>query len=539
MTHSTNTFAQLGLSAPILRALTEKNYTQPSPIQAEAIPHLLAGRDLMGSAQTGTGKTAAFALPILQRLAASTAPRVPRSPRALILTPTRELAVQIASSFAAYGRHLSMRCVLIYGGVGQQPQVRGLHNGCDIVVATPGRLLDLAQQGHVRFDHVEIFVLDEADRMLDMGFAPDVKRILAKLPEKRQSLLFSATLPASILALAARILNHPVRVEMTPETPTVDRVAQGVCMIAQNEKYPFLRHIINEHPEGLVLVFARTKHGAKKIAANLGRDGYTADDIHGNKSQSARQRSLERFRTGAVRVLVATDVAARGIDVKGIALVVNYDLPHEAEAYVHRIGRTARAGAEGIALSFCDGNERSSLRNIQRLIRQTIPIYQPKTPYVRGELANSFTPDRPARAHRTDDSRSSHAPRASYGHRAVEQRSAPSHRTEEHRAPAHRNEEYRIAPAAHRNDEYRAAPATHRSDEHRTAPAHRSEEHRSASSHRSEEHRAPAHRSDDHRSAAPRRDDGPRFAPRSSQPAHAPNAPKSNYHRRVSRWNDR
>jgi ATP-dependent RNA helicase RhlE len=472
--HNPSTFAQLGLSEPLLRALTDQKYTHPSPIQAEAIPHLLAGRDLMGSAQTGTGKTAAFALPILQRLSASLLPRVPRSPRALILTPTRELAVQIGTSFSAYGRYLQLRHVVIYGGVGQQPQVYGLNRGCDIVVATPGRLLDLAQQGHVRFDKVEIFVLDEADRMLDMGFAPDVKRILAKLPEERQSLLFSATMPASILDLAARILDRPVRVEMTPEAPTVDRVKQMIYQVSQGEKYPLLRQILGEHPEGLVLAFTRTKHGAKKLARNLTRDGFPAGEIHGNKSQSARQSALETFRSGRVRVLVATDVAARGIDVKGIAVVVNYDIPNEPEAYVHRIGRTARAGAEGIALSFCDHSERNYLRGIQRLIRQNIPVFKAQI----AARAEDDGASKPAPAHRAEhrtDHRTEHRAAHRPERRGEDSSHRPEHRSERrpetshrpaHRAPAHAPSHART----HAEPSHDRAPS--HSSSHRAAPAH-------------------------------------------------------------------
>ncbi len=463
-----STFAQLGLAEPLLRALTEKKYTHPSPIQAEAIPHLLAGRDLMGSAQTGTGKTAAFALPILQRLSASLLPRVPRSPRTLILTPTRELAVQIGASFTAYGKYLKMRHVVIYGGVGQQPQVYALHHGCDIAIATPGRLLDLAQQGHVRFDHVEIFVLDEADRMLDMGFAPDVKRILAKLPEERQSLLFSATMPSSILDLAARILDHPVRVEMTPEAPTVDRVTQRVYQVNQGDKYPLIRQILGEHSEGLVLAFTRTKHGAKKLARNLTRDGFPAGEIHGNKSQSARQNALETFRSGRVRVLVATDVAARGIDVKGIALVINYDIPNEPEAYVHRIGRTARAGAAGLALSFCDHSERNYLRGIQRLIRQNIPVHQANSS-ARAETAGAPT----HRAEPRSEHRAEHRPEPRFAHRSERRREDSSHRAE-HRQE--RRPETSHRPAAAHQPPARAvhtpSPERSQAPERPHAPAH-------------------------------------------------------------------
>ncbi len=395
MTDSSITFASLQLAAPIQRALADKAYTHPSPIQAQAIPPLLAGRDLIGVAQTGTGKTAAFALPLLHRLAANPQPRVSRCPRALILTPTRELAVQIADNIGLYGRYLSLRHTLIFGGVGEHPQIRAVAAGVDIVVATPGRLLDLMQQGRVLLDRVEVFILDEADRMLDMGFAPAVKRVLAKLPPRRQSLLFSATMPESIRSLANSFLRDPMRVEVTPVASTAERIDQHICHVDRNNKHSLLVHLLKKHGDGLALVFARTKHGADRLAKNLTRDGIRSDAIHGNKSQGARQRALEDFRTGSSRVLVATDIAARGIDVKGIALVVNYDLPNEPESYVHRIGRTARAGAEGIAISLCDETEKGFLRDIQRLIRQQIPVMVDH-PYAAGSGSGSgHAPSRP------------------------------------------------------------------------------------------------------------------------------------------------
>jgi ATP-dependent RNA helicase RhlE len=370
------TFDALNLAAPILRALAEKNYTHPSPIQARSIPALLEGRDMMGCAQTGTGKTAAFSLPILHRLNATPKPRVPKSPRVLILAPTRELAGQIGDNIATYGKHLPIRHLVIFGGVGEHPQIKGLAQGIDILVATPGRLLDLMNQGHARLDKVEVFVLDEADRMLDMGFAPDVKRVLAKLPAKRQSLLFSATMPAAIRDLASGLLHNPVHVEVTPVSSTAERIEQRVCHVEKTDKNKLLLHLLSEHSQGLVLVFTRTKHGANRLSEQMDKTGIPSAAIHGNKSQGARQRALEGFRSGAIRVLIATDIAARGIDVKGITLVINFDIPNEPEAYVHRIGRTARAGAEGLALSFCDPSERAYLRDIQRLIRQTIPVQE-------------------------------------------------------------------------------------------------------------------------------------------------------------------
>jgi ATP-dependent RNA helicase RhlE len=370
------TFDALNLAAPILRALAEKNYTHPSPIQARAIPFLLEGRDMMGCAQTGTGKTAAFSLPILHRLAAAPKPRVPKSPRVLILAPTRELAGQIGDNIATYGKHLPLQHLVIFGGVGEHPQIKGLARGVDILVATPGRLLDLMNQGHARLDKVEVFVLDEADRMLDMGFAPDVKRVLAKLPAKRQSLLFSATMPAAIRDLASGLLHNPAHVEVTPVSSTAERIEQRVCHVEKTDKNKLLLHLLAEHSQGLVLVFTRTKHGANRLSEQMDKNGISSAAIHGNKSQGARQRALEGFRTGAIRVLIATDIAARGIDVKGIMLVINFDIPNEPEAYVHRIGRTARAGADGLALSFCDPSERGYLRDIQRLIRQTVPVQE-------------------------------------------------------------------------------------------------------------------------------------------------------------------
>ncbi|HTX64791.1 MAG TPA: DEAD/DEAH box helicase [Opitutaceae bacterium] len=384
---SSVTFAALQLAEPLLRALAEKSYTHPSPIQARAIPPLLAGRDLIGCAQTGTGKTAAFALPILQRLAAQPRPRAPRRPRALILTPTRELAAQIDGNFAKYGRHLPLRHAVVFGGVGEQPQIRALAAGVEIIIATPGRLLDLMEQRHAQLDGVEIFVLDEADRMLDMGFAPDIRRIVARLPARRQSMLFSATMPEEIRQMALRLLHDPVRIDVAPVGTTVDRVEQRVCHVDKRDKHRLLVHTLARHPDGLALIFSRTKHGANRLADNLERDGVRAAAIHGNKSQGARQRALEEFRTGQTRVLVATDIAARGIDVKGITLVINFDIPNEPEAYVHRIGRTARMGAAGFAYSFCDVSERAWLRDIQRLIRQDIPVHADHPYAVSGHVA--------------------------------------------------------------------------------------------------------------------------------------------------------
>jgi ATP-dependent RNA helicase RhlE len=367
-------FADLSLAEPILRALQQKDYTQPSPIQAQSIPYLMQGRDLIGIAQTGTGKTAAFTLPILHRFAANPAPATPRRPRALILAPTRELAAQIAQSVAAYGKFLRLTHAAVFGGVSLSPQIRALSRGVDILIATPGRLMDLERQKHVSLDRVEVFVLDEADRMLDLGFINDIRRIIAKLPPKRQSLLFSATMPPAIQDLASSLVHNPARVEVTPDSPTVERIDQRVCHVERGRKCALLVHLLGQHPQGLVLVFVRMKHQANRLVDELGREGVQAEAIHGNKSQGARQRALENFRAGRSRVLIATDIAARGIDVKGITLVINYDLPEEPESYVHRIGRTARAGLDGQAIAFCDSSERPLLRSVERLIRRPIAV---------------------------------------------------------------------------------------------------------------------------------------------------------------------
>ncbi len=373
------TFRDLNLIDPLLRAVRAEGYTEPTPIQVQAIPHILAGRDLVGCAQTGTGKTAAFALPILQTLhtttqrSATPQRKRPAGIRALVLSPTRELATQIGDSFAAYGRHTGLLRAVIYGGVGQHPQVQALGRGVDILVATPGRLLDLMGQGVVRLNTVEIFVLDEADRMLDMGFIHDVRRIISTLPKQRQTLLFSATMPPDIQDLADQILHDPVHVEVTPQATTVEKITQSVYFVDKQNKRALLEHILTDQTMRRVLVFTRTKHGANKLAEQLERVPIQAEAIHGNKSQSARERALANFKAGRTRVLVATDIAARGIDVDDVTHVINYDLPNEPESYVHRIGRTARAGASGVAFSFCDAEERSYLQDIERLIRLRVP----------------------------------------------------------------------------------------------------------------------------------------------------------------------
>ncbi|HEV2265040.1 MAG TPA: DEAD/DEAH box helicase [Stellaceae bacterium] len=370
----TLSFSELALVEPIQRALRAENYERPTPIQAQAIPHLLAGRDLLGIAQTGTGKTAAFALPILQHLAGNRVPAPRNSMRALVLTPTRELALQIADSFRVYGRHMGLRTAVIFGGVSQGPQVDALRRGIDILVATPGRLLDLHQQGHVRYDGVSVFVLDEADRMLDMGFIRDIRRIAPLLPKQRQSLLFSATMPDEINRLIGTLLKDPVRVEVTPAATTVERIDQRVMFVDAGNKRALLASLLDDKTIARALVFTRTKHGANRVAEGLAKSGIGAEAIHGNKSQGARQRALGNFRDGRTRVLVATDIAARGIDIDGITHVINFELPNVPESYVHRIGRTARAGADGIAISFCDHSEKGFLRDIEKVTRQKIAV---------------------------------------------------------------------------------------------------------------------------------------------------------------------
>jgi ATP-dependent RNA helicase RhlE len=365
-------FTALGLSQPLVRAVVSEGYVQPSPVQAAVIPHALAGRDLIACAQTGTGKTAAFVLPLLQRLAA--APEPSRRMRALILTPTRELAGQIAERVTVYGRHVALRHALVYGGVSQRPQELALRAGPDVVVATPGRLLDLIGQGLVDLSGITHFVLDEADRMLDMGFVHDVRRIVALIPRARQTLLFSATIAPEVERLARTMLVEPERVSISPATTTAETVDQSVVFVPASEKRSLLEHVLRDDAVQRALVFTRTKRGANRLSDELGRVGIGSAAIHGNKTQNARERALDGFRRGTTRVLVATDVAARGIDVDGISLVVNFDLPNVPESYVHRIGRTGRAGATGRAISFCDKSERSFLADIERLIRRRLPV---------------------------------------------------------------------------------------------------------------------------------------------------------------------
>jgi ATP-dependent RNA helicase RhlE len=367
-------FHDFGLAEPILRALGEENYQTPTPIQAQTIPLASEGRDVIGIAQTGTGKTAAFALPILNRLNEQRQRPAQKSARVLVLSPTRELSGQIADSFRAYGRHIRPLTVeLAIGGVPINRQIRGMARGAEVLVATPGRLLDLVNQRAVRLDTVEVLVLDEADRMLDMGFIYDIKKIVAMLPKERQTLFFSATMPQEITRLADQMLRNPARVAVTPQASTVEKVEQRVILTEKASKPALLAEVLKAEATDRVLVFTRTKHGADKVVRGLQKAGFAAEAIHGNKSQNQRERVLAAFRDGKLRTLIATDIAARGIDVDGISHVVNYDLPNIPESYVHRIGRTARAGAEGVAISFCDHEEAPYLRDIEKLIRMAIP----------------------------------------------------------------------------------------------------------------------------------------------------------------------
>ncbi len=388
-------FNELGLAAPLLKALATENYAVPTPIQAQAIPHVLAGKDLLGIAQTGTGKTAAFALPILQRLAADARRPESRTCRALILSPTRELASQIAESFTTYGRHMNLTTTVVFGGVSGRPQTQALSRGVDILVATPGRLIDHLDNRALRLDRLEILVLDEADQMLDMGFIHAIRRIVAKLPKLRQSLFFSATMPSAIASLAGDLLRDPVKVAVTPVATTVDKVDQRVIFVETARKRALLADILSAEEMERVLVFTRTKHGADRVVKHLESVGIGSSAIHGNKSQGQRERALASFKSGHSRVLIATDIAARGIDIDAVTHVVNFDLPNVPESYVHRIGRTARAGAAGIAISFCDNEERPLLRDIEKLIRKQLPASGSPKPST-GQAARAAAP--PARA---------------------------------------------------------------------------------------------------------------------------------------------
>ena len=413
-------FGNLNIIDPLCRALAKEGYTAPTPIQTLAIPHLLNGKDLMGIAQTGTGKTAAFVLPILQKISEERRAAMPGVPRALIIAPTRELAAQIDQSFATYGQFLRFRHTVIFGGVRQGPQVKMLSQGVDVLVATPGRLLDLMNQGYIMLKGVEFFVLDEIDRMLDMGFIKDMRRIVSALPAKHQSLFFSATMSRETGEFAEKLLTNPVRIEATPQASTLESIKQSVFFVDQNNKFPLLQGLIIEEDMERVLIFSRTKHRADKIAEALNKNRINADAIHGNKSQNQRTKAMHDFKSGRLRVLVATDIAARGIDVDDISHVINFDLPNEPESYVHRIGRTGRAGAEGKAYSFCAADERNILRSIERLTRTKVGVmehqYHSETAKMAvgaaAESANSYRSRATARGSRQESAHKSGSQKA-------------------------------------------------------------------------------------------------------------------------------
>ncbi len=401
------TFDALGIGASLCRALKEIGYKQPTPIQNQAIPPLLDGSDLLGLAQTGTGKTAAFSLPILEMLLADRVKAAPKCPRVLVLAPTRELAGQIRDEIAGYARHTRIRYTCIFGGVGANPQIKALAKGVEILVATPGRLLDLEGEGHLNLSEIDYLVLDEADRLLDMGFIRDIRRILRLLPEDRQSLLFSATMPREVQSLADEILFEPVRIEVTPKKVTVEKIEQYMAVVDNADKQAVLQQLLFREEVSRTIVFTRTKHGANRVAKKLVKAGIEAEAIHGNKSQNARQRALEAFKDGEAWVLVATDIAARGIDIDGISHVINFELPHEPESYVHRIGRTARAGASGVAWSLIDPSEMKRMRAIERLIRIKPGELSIETP-VRSGNAEEERPQT-KESHRRGDDKSSQA----------------------------------------------------------------------------------------------------------------------------------
>ena len=384
-------FEHLNLIEPLVKALKTSGYTQATPIQEQAIPLILQQRDVLGCAQTGTGKTAAFALPIIQMLYQQRSTQKIKGVRALVLAPTRELAIQVAENFGKYGKHTGIRHVAIFGGVSQYQQTQALRRGVDVLIATPGRLLDLVIQGHINLQHIEYLVLDEADRMLDMGFINDIRKILSRIPEKRQTVFFSATMPQEVQHLVNSILKNPVRIEVTPVSSTAVNIDQTVYFVEKTNKRALLQHIIREKDMENVLVFTRTKHGADKVATDLNRAGIVAEAFHGNKSQNARQRALSNFKTRTTRVLVATDIAARGIDVRDLPFVINFELPDCAETYVHRIGRTGRAGAKGEALTFCDANERDQLKDIRKISKTPIAVVEGH-PYVSNVSASQPAP---------------------------------------------------------------------------------------------------------------------------------------------------
>ncbi|HEY4075390.1 MAG TPA: DEAD/DEAH box helicase [Rhizomicrobium sp.] len=418
------TFESLGVAEPILRALSAENYTHPTPIQGRAIPTLLSGRDLLGIAQTGTGKTAAFGIPLLQKLSIGHLPPAPKQAKALILAPTRELAVQIEESLRNYGRFLNLKMTVVLGGVNQNTQIRNMSKGVDILVATPGRLLDLVQQKQIRLDAVNTFIVDEADRMLDMGFIRDVRKLVAFLPKQRQSMLFSATMPEDIARLVGEMMNNPEKIEVAPQGKTADRIEQKLYFVPMPQKRQLLSELLKDAAMNRVIVFTRTKHGANRVAEHLLKTGVVAEAIHGNKSQNARQRALDLFRTGKARVLVATDIAARGIDIDDISHVVNFELPNEPESYVHRIGRTARAGGQGVAISFCDSSERGYLKDIERVIRMKIDLVAHDLPELTAEQKTQQEEPRRPHGHRHGGKPGGHKPGGGHkqghggGHRA-------------------------------------------------------------------------------------------------------------------------
>ncbi|MBL8709153.1 MAG: DEAD/DEAH box helicase [Rhodospirillaceae bacterium] len=499
-----------------MQAVTESGYTTPTPIQAQAIPYLLEGHDLLGLAQTGTGKTAAFVLPMLQRMMAQRKQPQPKSMRALILTPTRELAVQINDSIKTYGRHLPLRSTVIFGGVGSVPQVNTMRRGIEFVVATPGRLLDLMNQGHVTLTSVEYFVLDEADRMLDMGFIRDIRKITAALPARRQTLLFSATMPQDVSALANSLLTKPKRVEVVPQSTTAERIDQLVYMVPKANKRRLLAELLRAPEVTRTIVFTRTKRGADRVAENLERDGISSAAIHGNKGQSARQQALGAFRNGSVKVLVATDIAARGIDVDGISHVVNFELPLEPESYVHRIGRTARAGASGIALSLCDGEERSLLRDIEKIVRMKLPVVDDH-PLAVGPAGSDSGAGREqislhrAQSIRQDQERRAPRPQGGRGKpagKSAQARNGKPH-SDRNRAPQQgegrardfRDADFRDQPARQTRDGHRAHAAAPRDGEsrfeaerRRAAPAQKAPPAQKTTAHKTAAHNAPANK---------------------------------------------
>ncbi len=511
-------FSDLPLLDTIQKNVAAAGYENPTPIQEQSIPSLVDGKDLLGIAQTGTGKTAAFTLPMIQKLSGRDFSLSPREPRSLILAPTRELAAQIKEQIDKYGKDLKIKSAVIFGGVGQASQIAGLQNGLDILVATPGRLIDLMNQGYCRLSKVEVFVLDEADRMLDMGFIHDVKKVISKLPENRQTMLFSATMPVEIVSIANRILKSPVRIEVTPPSTTVERIEQRVFFCQKAHKYQLLKKILQEEGVDLTLVFSRTKHGANKVVEYLDKFGIRSAAIHGNKSQSAREAALANFKSGTMKVLVATDIAARGIDVQGVSHVVNFDLPVDAESYVHRIGRTARAGRDGVAISFCDEGERDALSRIQKLIKLKLPVES----FV-GE-AESFKDTRPPRP--SSDPRWKPSGARSEGSRRPE-----GQRNQSQSGPR-RSDDSRRSEGQGRADESRRPQGQRRPDESRRPEGERrpDDSRRPQGQRRPDDSRRPEgqQRADgQRRSEGPRRQDGQKSPEGSRRPDSRPRGEQS------------